>query len=428
MLRAQCEALSASRPRELRADDLGMSVSHFDKCCSLLLAKCYERIAELRAQHILPILATAGLHKNYVHELRQRDRSLHRRSAKRALIEWYHTAVNTYLLFEVRLFDERVWKHIGDRYCELVKSGEARTLVQLRTMIRQSFVHYVQGDYAALNTRDLPVLEKIRKEIQNKAWPECHIVAGTAMAQIHTALGNMEVVVQWWLFTIAQLKAHPEVYPQALAVARGSLAQASLRLHGPKAAQKVCEEIWKENNEVFARNGHLNLVYFRVSLLCSDVHRAGELLKMRFGRMDVAGKGLVRPMDAVDFALYSLSLRQPLHALEYVQEGLSLSAKMYAGFEADIRFLECVTYAFLEDFPHALQRIDASLRFLRSKKANPESTMWSEEFRYLRSLLQAYTQGRPIPSDVRHHYGSLAAQSVDVFSNAQMLCWKTFGS
>ncbi len=421
---------AADRLRDARElpSELSMTIAHFDKCASVILSRSYEYISELQRESIFHILAKSGLHENYVHELAKRDRQYRRDAAADDMEQLYHTAVNSYLLFEARIFQEKIWTQICKRYRSVAKSPEAPYLVRIRTMIREIVIHYIKGERDEILAPYEKELLETWRTIKSKKWPESQIVLCRALAQLYTATSRLENVVLWWERALDILIANPTIYPEARYVVRGSLAETYLHLDGLDKALQQCEAVWEENPEIYRRNGQLNLYYFRILLMSGKLRKAEQILKMRFGTMAILGKDLMRPMDATDFSMYYLYTGNTDMALKFISAGLAMSVKVYRGVEAELRFLECVSFALSGDSFYALELIARSLRYFATKKDIRDAELWRSEFRHLRTLLKAVEQHTALRSADRDYYNSLHHCSVDIFNMMQLLCWNKYKS
>ncbi len=424
VLEAHIHAVEHNHRVSALPSKLGMSITHFDKCVSIALTRCYDYAEKKLGESIFHILAKAGLHESYLHELAKRDRVLRRGGPKGELEKLYHTAVEAYLLFEARVFQEKVWSRIGTRYCELAQSKEAPTIVRIRSLIREMFVQRIRG------SRDEGLLKYERElvdlwnECKERDWPESHILLCRALAQYYSTTSDTVKVIEWWERTLLALQKNPTLYPDAQYIVRASLAEAYLHMNGRKKALAQCDAIWNENPSMFARNGHLNLIYFRLLLICNKKRKAAQILKLRYGSMDVLQRHQIRPMDATDFSLYYLHSGDYAQAKSFISAGLAMSVKLFHGIEAELRFLECAAFALNGEYFHALEFLQRSLRYFATKESIPDAEHWKQEFRHLRALIQHRDTARVIPARTVQYYESLQCNSLDVFSNVQMLCWK----
>lgn len=418
LLRSQAEGNSEVAPLSK------MTTTHFDKLCSQLLSKCYEAFPDIAKEPILATLAKRGAHELYLHELHKQERLLRRSKATEAELEGlYYQALNSYLFFEARLFRQDVWEHISSAYCRYSARQEAATIVRIRSLIRRIHLLRVQGNRGTALLAVEEELLQLYEELQDKNWAESLILLCRALAEYYTTRGAVEQIIYWWTKALEALRLHPDIFPEAKLVVQGSLAQAyTAKPGGINKALRLLDAMWKEEPNVFARNGHLNQIYFRVLLWAEKATRALQLLSLRFGTNELLGNAALRPMDVVDYALYYILQGNYDTAKKFVHQGLSIKQGGILGAEAELRFIEIASFFLSGETEFALDLCTRTAKYFSAKKAIPDVAQWKSYLKLLRAVILFAAEKKVLPAKQAALLQTLSFQTQHVMLCMVVVC------
>jgi len=395
-----------ARPDSTRAealDRLAMSASMFDKTCSVLLRRVLEEMAPQGDLELLEHLVLRNVNDLFLHELRRLEKKTLATGSREEALRFYREAFRVLHLRFTSQYSEATARRIAGRYRRLDPSSDVMiyTEAYLITMSIWSEASQRKGDRQVqekrLRRNDARIVESTGAEARHrqlKAWITYY---GQLKRDPDQRLACLRAAVDL-------CERHPDILPVREKIEL--LCQIAEDHYFYRTDLTVPLEMYRKLYEEYPGSleqevYHLSK-FIQLCIINGDYARAEELLIRHFGA-DAGGNvhdGGKAKGAALLWTKLLLMEDRLGEAQVYLERAVLLNQKgFFLQFEVECRMLHTVLCFLREDFDTIERRLQAHLKFLRSKGITfKTSRYYPWFFKIVSALVDERTTGRRMPT------------------------------
>jgi tetratricopeptide (TPR) repeat protein len=372
--------------KTLVQQELGLSQSHFDKICSVLLDKCYKRIAPDGGLTLLTMLSSKvpALERHFFKEV--------------ALQVAQHKTDSDYLCSILELMQNNlpvvnqnleVFHQIGKLVQQAATNNELQS-AKVYTAAKELYLR-ISVDFAARKIEEAKVIHEVELMKLEKPFSA---LTSQAQAEVlrtrvyfHFACMQMEACIEPALAALAIYKKGKFVFAQE------NYQRIQLRLAEVyylrsyfNEALSMFREAFKAEDTVPDR-GYYNTKYIQLCLIQGEVEEAKHWFESQV--KNIASKQLYVIRDIISGLKVFLFTGELDKVHELLQLGFAAQAKTrYMQYEIELRNLEVAYFLFSQNKDVALQLCERNVKYLHKNGFNVKKSRYPEYFMLTRAFIR----------------------------------------
>lgn len=355
---------------------LGISSSHFDKLCSVLLDKVYAAIVPEGGTALLYDLNRRSLFGHFCHQMKKQEKALiaeHTQPAE--LAEFYSICFSLLHRITRKDYDEKLMRDIGEKYL----AAKANTTPGDRLFVESGIMNALIQDTAARGAQN-----RLGDDIEQRL--NALKPADEELAERDNVLGLFQYYRVWVLFytlidsrpdirlSYLRLSAglcerHPDVLPEedrALTFCR--IAEAHYNDSDFAGAGEQYRQIFDVYHNVTSRDYYHTTKYIQVLIILGQYSDAARLIDERFGVFMENREPALSTMASLSYAKLYLCSGRIAQAKHFIDLGFELIAKnVYIQYEIELRLLETAYFYLSGDEEFAETLAGKHTKYLQSK-------------------------------------------------------------
>ncbi len=391
--------------RETILSGLGLSASHFDKICSLLLRRVYDTIVPDGGRALLYDLNRRSLQANFLHELHRQERDVAAGSVE-ARAGFYLECFNLLGRISRKDYNGVLMAELARKYGRLCPSPDNAIFFEA------DMVCSLIWNAAARGTNDEVRQEAERRLRRNAA----RIVPDTgplalykqyqAYALFHAQIDENPSERLGYLQLAAELcDRHPDLFSEderVLALCR--IAESYyFNSHNFGKAYRLYASLFRKHRRALARDYYHTTKFIQLCIICGRYGRAERLLRERFDQHLASEHESIGTMGAISWAKLLLVTGRVAEAKPYIDFGYQRNRKnLYIQYEIELRMLESAYFVLTGEREFADQLAVRNMKYLRSKGyllANARFYPWF--FKLLRVFLDERPGGGKLTPELQ---------------------------
>lgn len=369
------------------AKTVGISNTHYYKICSMLLDKTYQAVIPQKGYDLLLFLSQKDLYGHFTHEVMLFEKQIDK-NPDLNLEEFYYNIFMLLQKVSAADLDEELLEKYGKKYLAnkknktegdeiMVKACNMNTRLTLMkaTKKKQEEAHEIAKE-----------LLEMEKKMANINYPKASFYLNKALSTYyHQTVGDPKMVISYQEKSIDLYTKNSKEFDASL------LVQANCRIAEMLYMDSRFEEAYKSYTDLFTKNEdklesdfYHQSRYAQLAIINNDDQKAIKLIDKYFGVYVEGKKQGPGTMGALLYAKYYM-FKDPEQSNKYTQLAKRLINKnLFVQYEYEIRMLENIYFALINDVRTARTLVKKNLKFMYSKGLN----LRNSDMIYVMVLLQ----------------------------------------
>lgn len=366
--------------KEQATDLLKMSGVMFDKTCSVLLRKTFEKIVPEGGIALLDDINSRGLRPLFLHEMKRRERALAGEHDRDPRAEFYRQLFDVLHRRFSSDYDEKLARRIARKYLALRPSVDFTIYSQACILGAAAWTIAARGMGEELSPGLRRRLEANDRRITPATDPR------SRYRQLNSWIiyyGQFEFDPDRRLELLRQSVALCEEHPDVLNIGEkvATLCKIAEEHYFYKSdlatPYRMYRDLFANHGEILAGDYYHATKFFQLSLINADYAGAEGLLRKYFGydlRLEIAGRS---KMGAINWTKYHLMSGRLDEARRYLDLAFEQNQKkFYVQYEIECRLLQ-TAWCYLNGDLETVERMaPANIKYLRSKNYTLKSSRY----------------------------------------------------
>lgn len=369
------------------AKNLGITLSHYYKICSLLLDKSYAILIPEKGYELLVFLNGKDLYGHFTHELLLQEKTFDKNSYVN-LEEFYFNVFMLLQKVSASDLDEELLESYGEKYLNNKKNKSKGDEYMVKFCIYNTKLTLQKATKKKIeNSHQIGnELLSLEKEVIALNHPRAEFYFNNALSTyFHQTIGNPKNVIIYQQKNIDIITKNNNLFDSGLII------QSMCRIAEMKYMDNKFEESYNEYKNIFSKyDSELKSEFYHISryaqlaIINEDFENALIILNTHFSIYVESKKQGPGVMGALLYAKYYI-FNDYEQSNKYIQLAKRLVNKnMYVQYEFEIRMLENIYFALINDVKTAKTLVKRNLKFMYSKGLNLKNS----EMIYVVVLLQ----------------------------------------
>lgn len=351
--------------------DEKLTPSHYYKICSLLLDKCYDLLVPEKGYKLLEFLNKKDLYRHFTHELLLQEKDENFKKENPNLEKFYGNVFMLAQRVSAGHLDEELIDSYGKKYLAAIKNKTIGDEVLVKACTLNTTLNLQKVTKKGIETahainKKLILLEE---KLSNLDFPKSSYYINKAQSTYyHQTIGDPIKVIEYQQKNIKLFTKNPELFESDAKV------QAECRLAEMLYMDNKFQESFESYTQIFSTSSDLldsdyyhHSRYAQLAIITEKYSKAAEIIESKFGVFIENKKQGPGTMGAILMSklLLFTNLEQ---ANKYIQLAKRLVNKnLFIQYEYEIRILENIYVALVEDAKEAKITIKKSLKYMYSK-------------------------------------------------------------
>lgn len=355
---------------------LGMSATHFDKLCSLLLDKAYAVIVPNGGTELLYHLNRRTAMSHFYHQMKRQEKQLLASSVSATELSAFYFQCFTLLhRTSYKYYDETLARKVGNKYLTAKPSATLGDEAFVEACLLTAHIYKTaalgRGKRLAESIeQQLTTLANRVAQLDEEENVQTHHQLNKTWTTFYTVIDSIPEQRLQYLERTAELC---ERYPEELSVEEKVLilcriAEAHYAACRFEKAAALYGGLFAAYPTIAIQNFYHTTKYVQILIILERYDEAEQLLQQCFGVLVENKEPTMTTMAAISYAKLYLRLQQLERAKKFIDLGFECIAKnFYIQYEIELRILETVYFSLIGESEFTEELSTKHLKYLQSK-------------------------------------------------------------
>ncbi len=369
------------------AKQLEITHTHYYKICSMLLDKIYTGLIPERGYELMLFLSQKDLYGHFTHEVLLFEKTIDQHSDLN-LEEFYYNVFMLLQKVSAADMDEELLFKYGKKYLENKKN---KTLGD--EMMVQSCVLNTKLTLLKATKKKIEIAHEVAKELhvieqklEKENHPKANYYLNKALSTYyHQTVGDPQTVIKYQEKNISLYNDNKGMFDASLLVqSKCRIAEMQYMNSNYEQAFESYSTIFEQYKTELESDFYHQSRFAQLAIITEKNQKAIQIIDQYFGMYVEGKKQGPGTMGALLYAKYYM-FKDPEQSNKYVQIAKRLINKnIFVQYEYEIRMLENIYFALIDDVKTARALVKRNLKFMYSKGLN----LRNSDLIYVMVLLQ----------------------------------------